>query len=475
MDLSKELEQFLDNFNENKNEKLDILMFSGHKYNDIFDLISKQLLSSHQSELRIFGLKILSLSKRTEEENLKFLNIVFNFSFDEKWTVRESLIDILNIFNNNFSTLILLFLCEDDIDIVRENSKEFIKELKFDIWKELKKFINEDKIDEDIYSKKLEYYLKILRFTLKNKLITNKIEDILESNISIYQKIQNQIKFKIILKDILNSLFTLDSKEFLNFILNNLDTKDILIYFNFVLHSIEDRKERVVEFESFRTIFERKCFGKEYFEFLEILIEFISNENLENEIYFLFLVEHFKYSQQLIFKTSKKLKLPIEDMILKSNILKSNDMIDPIFFLWMLENFKNETLFLSKIKVLLPKCLKIIESYKNDEKHLGFKSLKILFERSNKEDIIWFDELLIKILHDNMVYRELNIIEFSLPCVVQLLKILQDEKYYELFLKDFFNSLQYLNKNDQRIIYLKNLNQIFSSVEFSKYYYLKNI
>ena len=124
---------------------------------------------------------------------------------------------------------------------------------------------------------------------------------------------------------------------------------------------------------------------------------------------------------------------------------------------------------------MIPKCLKIIESYKNEEKSIGFKTLKMIFNRTNKDDIIWFDELLIKILYENMVFREINVIESSIPCVIQLLKIIEKEKHFEYFLKEFFNSLQYLNNNEQRTVYLLNLNEIFLSIGILSTKYFKKI
>jgi hypothetical protein len=124
---------------------------------------------------------------------------------------------------------------------------------------------------------------------------------------------------------------------------------------------------------------------------------------------------------------------------------------------------------------LIPKCLKIIEDYKNDEKINGFKILKILIKNTNKTDLLWFDELLIKILHENMKFREISIVENSLTCVNQLLKEIGNEKNFEIFLDDYLQSCEYLNDVTQRKIYLIHLNEFFNLIGVLSVKYFKVI
>jgi hypothetical protein len=126
-------------------------------------------------------------------------------------------------------------------------------------------------------------------------------------------------------------------------------------------------------------------------------------------------------------------------------------------------------------RILIPKCLKIVENFKNDEKINGFKILKILIQKSNKTDLLWFDELLINVLHENMKFRETSIVENSLICVNQLLKEIGNEKYFEIFLEDYLQSCEYLNDVEQRRVYLIHLNEFFDLIGILSVKYFKVI
>ena len=272
--------------------------FSKCKYNEIFNLISKNFLTSNQHQLRILGLKILNICERKEDENINFLNLIYNFSFDEKWNVRESLIDILKSFQNsfNFSNLILLYLCEDDIELIQEIAQESINNLNIDIWKEISiHFISnsmkeELEKDEKIFLKKIKFNLKILNFSLKNKLIISEFEMILESIFFIFREIEKKIELIEILKEIIDFIFKFHSKEVLNLILNNLNSNKKLKYFKFILNSVKDIKEfKEIKFKDFKLIFENFNKKKEEFEFIEIIINsFIPLEFVNTSFNFFF-------------------------------------------------------------------------------------------------------------------------------------------------------------------------------------------
>jgi hypothetical protein len=259
--------ELLNQFEEDKNvfhlEKL-----YNREYCQIFELISKLFLSSKQHQLRISGLKILHHSKKKKEEIDQFINLIHKFSFDDKWQVRDSLTEILSEYQkiSTFSNFIILFLCEDDIDIVRENAKELITMNLTDL--NILKMISFNEKESLVFNLKIIKQC-VNRNVFQFKELISKLFEINEMNGEAIE----------ILKNIFNSIFELDQRGFLDFLFSKEEVSlKELKFLKFIFESVKSKE--IIEEGDLKRIIELEMDDDNLsaqFDFISTLIPFTSS------------------------------------------------------------------------------------------------------------------------------------------------------------------------------------------------------
>lgn len=122
-------------------------------------------------------------------------------------------------------------------------------------------------------------------------------------------------------------------------------------------------------------------------------------------------------------------------------------------------------------KEIIPYIVKISSDYEMENKCLAFDILSHFIRSTPVEQLSFFDQVVFKIIRDNMVFRDLPFFSNVLTCANDFCRKMKSVTYCDSIVEDVFNSCIYISTRDQRIVAQRNFATLISiiGIDFVKY------
>lgn len=505
------------------------------KENDFQKILSyvTKLFNSDEYKIRVCALKLLckALSHQLIDDHLRQSIPIFEKCLiDDVWQVRKEFTNFAVLLQHKLPTEVkcilnvgLLALCCDEKHEVCEETKVMIKDFDEEIMIWILNQLSERKFEE----KKVVVWLKALKmmsllewpiwtsanFTkfIKSKVLHEK-SDVIGNTLSTLITIVWNKNSQIIMSTFINEIQLLDKKETwdekdqqimdsYHAVLSNIDkqqavSKNVLLTTNLTEVLSNTFKKGKQKEEStykacveslFHIIVQLSLLEKQSVEEKALLNLFILIST------HLFTFENTKLKEEVLYRLSlhqftgsvSEEKSKLIRAFVARHIHSFIMYLQPVFQKkewrsneWVVQTLHHHVTYVTHphlsgktLQSLLPSVLKLVDDYIIDNKVFGCKILHHLLKECNITEIRWYEQILFQVMKKTLAFRDAKLLEYSLPCMIQLLAVLvpEDEIFnsqmYEATLLEILSGADFSLDSQQRIVILHTIT--FTKPKFS--------
>jgi hypothetical protein len=443
-------------------------------YNEIFPSVSKLLLNSKNSEFRVTGLRILKNCRMETSGVDASQTILEQFLRDDKPIVQEFCVENI-LLNSEARICALCGILQNSPSTISEICRIRLKSCEFD--EKMVEFILSHMGDDDRIVFHLDSLISIVSIwkpSLSEKLTSNLITSLCKTC----------AKPSPILIEKLSSISKgLNGDHLITHLQSIMPTANSDILEVIHLLSCSCSKISISKFETFIL----------YLHSLEPRI-LASNKQILSKILYSIISPILCdiLIQPLVFfiiKHEMESLLPLLAKQNKINILNTHlyawiNEIKPFFAKniewktlapWIPSNLHFVISNLDPFEIpkdLIPILVKLTGDWEIPTKVKVFSTISKILTKCEKSQILFYDQVFFKLVHDNMIYRDIEIYDILLPTTNTFLSLCNSEKFFDVIVDDLLTSCIYVTTHQQRNCILTHLSTLISNmgIDFCKFF-----